>query len=196
MKQLYIILLALCFQFSFGYAQKSVNVKTSFDYVDSVNRGLLKEDTRKQSVKRKTVGKIGAAAIEINYSSPGVRGRIIWGGVVPYEEIWVAGAHLATTISISHNMLLGGKELKKGKYALFMIPRKGKWTVVINKNFEQHLTDEYDASMDVCRIEIAPVENNMQSRLTYTIQPKSAQSGELIFAWEKVKLIIPMKQIK
>ncbi|MEY4660250.1 MAG: hypothetical protein RLZZ42_202, partial [Bacteroidota bacterium] len=144
-------------------------------------------------VKRKTLGKIGVAAIELNYSSPGVRGRIIWGGVVPYDEIWVAGAHLATTIAISYNITLGGKTIKKGKYALFMIPRKGKWTVVINKNFEQHLTDEYDANLDVCRFEIAPVENTMQPRLTYSIQPKSAQSGELIFAWEAIKIVLPIK---
>ncbi|MCY7293314.1 MAG: DUF2911 domain-containing protein, partial [Ferruginibacter sp.] len=81
-----------------------------------------KGDTSKRSIKSAAVGKIGDANITINYHSPGVRGRTIWGGLVPYNDVWVTGAHYATNIEIDKDFTVAGTSISKGKYAIFTIP--------------------------------------------------------------------------
>src|SRR5688572_28237993 len=94
---------------------------------------------------------VGKNRFRINYYSPAVRGRIIWGGLVPMGQVWVTGAHSATTIEFSVPVEINGKEVKAGKYALFTIPQNGAWTVIINKNWQQHLADEYTEKEDIAR---------------------------------------------
>ncbi|MBC8923868.1 DUF2911 domain-containing protein, partial [Escherichia coli] len=77
------------------------------------------------------------------YHSPGVRKRIIWGGLVPYDEVWVTGAHDATTVEMPKAFVVNGKTIPAGKYAIFTIPGKNAWTVIINKQWQQHLATEY-----------------------------------------------------
>lgn len=94
----------------------------------------LVTDTTKRSIKSMAVGILNGDSIIINYHSPGVRKRVIWGGLVPYDEVWVTGAHDATTIEFQEPLMIGGKEIPHGKYAIFTIPGKREWTVVINKH--------------------------------------------------------------
>ncbi len=148
-----------------------------------------KGDTSKRSIKSAAVGKIGDASITINYHSPGVRGRTIWGGLVPYNEVWVTGAHNATNIEIDKDFIVGGTRISKGKYALFTIPGKDEWTIIINKNWEQHLTDDYLEKEDIVRIKVKPelLKDNIE-RLQYYIDEKKDTKGVIAMAWEKVKL--------
>lgn len=111
-------------------------------------------DTVKGSLKRMAMANIGKAHIHIEYNSPAVRKRIIWGGLVPLDEVWVTGAHNATSISFSHNVKIEDKIIEKGKYAFFTIPNKDEWTLILNKNWEQHLTDEYSEKDDILRWKI------------------------------------------
>jgi hypothetical protein len=119
------------------------------------NPNLVK-DTTKKSIKSMAVGVIGGDSIKIAYHSPGVRKRVIWGGLVPYEEVWVTGAHDATTITFHKDVVIGDVTVPAGKYALFTIPRKGEWTVIINRHWQQHLASEYDAKDDVVRVNVKP----------------------------------------
>ena len=148
-----------------------------------------KGDTSKRSIKSAVKGNIGAASIAINYHSPGVRKRTIWGGLVPYGEVWVTGAHNATTLEVDQDFLVNGTSIPKGKYALFTIPGKTEWIVIINKNFSQHLTDDYQKSEDVVRIKVKPKKQKVVTeRLQYYINSTGSNKGNISMAWEKLKI--------
>ena len=152
-----------------------------------------KGDTSKRSIKSSAVGKIGEANVTINYHSPGVRKRLIWGGLVPYDEVWVTGAHNATNIEVDKSFIIGGKTIPAGKYALFTIPGNGIWTVIINKNWNQHLTDDYLEKEDIVRIKVKPVKQaKLTERLQYYIENRAANKGTVSIAWEKLKIEFPM----
>lgn len=115
-----------------------------------------------------TMAMIGDAHIHIDYSSPGVRGRIIFGGLVGYDNVWQAGAHYATWIETNKDLVISGEILPKGKYGFFTIPSKEDWTVMINKNWDQHGKDEYDETEDVIRFKVTPeISEDVQEHLEY-----------------------------
>lgn len=151
------------------------------------NPNLVK-DTSKKSIKSMAVAVINGDSIKINYHSPGVRKRIIWGGLVPYDEVWVTGAHDATTIEIGKPFIIDGKEIPAGKYAVFTIPGKVEWTIIINKHWKQHLATEYDEKDDVVRMKIKPKKNAHTERLQYFIDDNKNGKGTIAVAWEKLKI--------
>lgn len=153
------------------------------------------QDTIKKSIPSETVGAIGGSNIKINYHSPGVKGRVIWGGLVPYDQVWVTGAHMATAIEFDKPMLLDGKEIPAGKYALFTIPGRKDWTVILNKDWQQHLADNYDQSKDVVRVKVKPYQLPQHlERLNYSIVPTSGTEGVIRVAWEKIGVSLPVKR--
>ena len=154
------------------------------------NPNLIK-DTTKKSIKSMAYAIVNGDSIKINYHSPGVRKRILWGGLVPYDEVWVTGAHDATTIEMKKAFIIGEKEIPAGKYALFTIPGKKEWIIIINKNWEQHLATEYDEKEDVVRIKVKPKKNVHTERLQYFIENKNGSNGEIAVAWEKVRIEFP-----
>ena len=158
------------------------------------NPNLIK-DTTKKSIKSMAYAVIGKDSIKINYHSPGVRKRIIWGGLVPYDEVWVTGAHDATTLEISRTFVVNGKEIPYGKYAFFTIPGKKEWTIIINKNWEQHLASEYDEKDDVVRVTVKPKKIEHTERLQYFIEIGKDDKGAIAVAWEKIKIEFSVKII-
>lgn len=182
----------------------------SITYADSVNSGLISVDTVKKSTPRVAMGNIGECHVHVTYYSPGVRGREIWGGLVPYNEVWAAGAHRATTVSFSNDVMIADKSVPAGKYGFFILPTDSSWTLILNSNHDQHLADEYDAAADILRFPVVPeiLEKSVQ-RLTYAIEAATESdehghhaadradaahqaSGALVFSWEnkRVKLLI------
>lgn len=154
------------------------------------NPNLVK-DTSKKSIKSMAVGLIGKDSIKISYHSPGVRKRIIWGGLVPFDDVWVTGAHDATNIVFDKPFIIGGKEIPAGKYALFTIPGKNTWTVIINKDWEQHLATEYDQKEDIVRVKVKPKKIPHTERLQYFVEAGKAKDGKIAMAWEKVRIELP-----
>lgn len=152
-------------------------------------------DTLKGSLKAKAMGSIGDAGITINYYSPAVRGRVIWGGLVPFDNVWVTGAHKATNVEFTSEVIIEDVKIAAGTYALFTIPGKDEWRIIINKNWNQHLADNYDPKDDIIRIKVRPelVERN-QERLRYSIESESDGKGKIIIQWEKLKISLPLKQ--
>jgi hypothetical protein len=151
-------------------------------------------DSVKKSVAKEVHDKIGGATISVKYHAPAVRGRVIWGGLVPYGEVWVTGAHKATSFEIDKDFFIGTKKLDPGKYGLFTIPTEHNWTIIVNKNWDQHLTDEYDEKEDVARITV-PSESGLtlQERLYYDIADYGGDKGALIIRWEKLKVAVPIE---
>lgn len=151
------------------------------------NPNLVK-DTSKKSIKSRAVALFHGDSIVINYHSPGVRKRIIWGGLVPFDEVWVTGAHDATTLEFPKTIEVNGIEIPAGKYAFFTIPGKKEWTIIINKNWNQHLAQEYDKADDIVRIKVKPKKNDHTERLQYFVEAKDDGNGKIAVAWEKLRI--------
>jgi hypothetical protein len=151
-------------------------------------------DTIKKSVPKEEHKQIGGTHFMLKYHAPAVRGRTIWGGLVPYGEVWVTGAHSATTLEIDKGITINGTTVAAGKYAFFTIPGKDKWTLIINKNWDQHLADEYDAKDDVIRVDVSPeVLQQTQERLKYSITDAANSNAAISMSWEKVKVTLPIQ---
>jgi hypothetical protein len=154
------------------------------------NPNLVK-DTTKKSIKSMAIYPINADTIQVSYYSPGVRKRIIWGGLVPYDEVWVTGAHDATFIIMPKPFEVNGKSIPAGKYAFFTIPGEKEWTLIINKKWKQHLASEYDEKEDIVRIKVPPLKVEHTERLQYFIEMTNKVSGKISVAWERIKVDLP-----
>ena len=136
---------------------------------------------------------IGVTDISITYCRPSVRERKIFGNLVPYDKVWRAGANEATTISFNYPVIIGEKVVSPGKYALFMIPRSDKWTVILNKEWNQWGAYNYDSGMDVLRLDLLP-QNSVHTELcTYTFSEVTKHEGILSMTWENSKIDILLK---
>jgi hypothetical protein len=137
---------------------------------------------------------IGLTSVNVTYGAPAVKGRVVWGGLVPYGEVWRAGANEATTIEFSTDVNMEGQALKAGKYSLFFIPGEKEWTVIVNKVWNQWGAYKYDETEDAIRFVVEPKMNeSMQERLTYTITDMKADMGYIKLAWEKMRLYMRFK---
>jgi hypothetical protein len=144
------------------------------------------------SPRTEAMANIGKTHVHIDYSAPSARGRMIFGGLVGYDNIWVTGAHRATSIDFSTDVEIDGQTIPKGKYAFFTIPNQEEWTLILNKNYEQHLSDDYDEALDVIRVKVKPetLEEKVET-LTYEV----TENGMSV-AWENVKVSLPIKSKK
>ena len=137
-------------------------------------------------------GTVGYANIAISYSSPAVKERKIWGELVPYNEIWRAGANEATIFETDKALKIEGKELPAGKYSLYMLPTENEWTIIFNSQVGQWgITREHkttnDPTKDVLKVNVKPIESKtFQDRLTYEVTEKGFSLN-----WEK--LTVPVK---
>lgn len=134
--------------------------------------------------------------VHIDYSSPSVRSRVIFGGLVAFDQVWVTGAHKATSIDFQHAVKIAGQEIEAGKYAFFTIPGRDKWTVIINKNYDQHLADDYDPELDVVRFDIkAEILDDVQESLEYSVESLGDMRGRISIAWGKIKVSFEFENI-
>lgn len=141
-----------------------------------------------------TMTMIGDAHIHIDYSSPGVRNRIVFGGLLAYDQVWQAGAHMATWIETNKDLVIDGKMLPAGKYGFFTIPSKDEWTIIFNSNWDQHGKDEYDEKDDVLQFKVTPkISEEVQEHLEYKIIKTSDASGTMSLSWEKVVVEFPFE---
>jgi hypothetical protein len=136
---------------------------------------------------------VGLTTISVDYSSPGVKGRKIWGGLVPYDKMWRTGANRATKISFSRDVTFAGKPVPAGTYALFTIPTKGDWTVILNKRAEQAGTGtDYKQDEDLLRVQVKPKAAPARERLAFVFSDFTDDKASLDLEWEKLRLSIPI----
>jgi hypothetical protein len=135
---------------------------------------------------------VGLTDIEIVYSRPGVKGRPIFDGLVPYGQVWRTGANNATKITFSTPVKLNGAEIPAGTYALFTIPGETEWTIIINKGAAQWGAFQYNETNDLVRVKATPVKLS-QSIETFTIEFTDIrdESATLNLLWEKT--LVPVK---
>ncbi len=129
--------------------------------------------------------------IEIVYSRPGVKDRAIFGGIVPYGQVWRTGANGATKITFSTPVKLNGNDIPAGTYALFTIPGADEWTVIINKGVDQWGAFQYDAKSDVARFKVTPVKLDW-SLETFTIEINHIRDDSALInlVWDKT--VVPI----
>lgn len=183
-----VILIVSCKNERTTSEEQKHNQKESTEKVEESKKKPLSPHTEAMAM-------IGDAHIHIDYSSPGVRGRIIFGGLVGYDQVWQAGAHMATWLEVNKDLQINGDVLPKGKYGFFVIPSKeSDWTVIFNKNWNQHGKDDYDETEDVIRFKVTPtISEEVTEQLTYDIKKLSETKGTISLAWEKVVVNFPFK---
>ena len=151
------------------------------------NMKVVTSTSKTLSPEKYAMAILGDAHIHIEYSAPSVRGRIIYGGLLAYGEVWQSGAHNATWIETNKDIIINENLLKAGKYGFFTIPNKDKWTIIFNENWNQHGKDEYDESEDVLRFDVTPkISEKITEQLIYHVERINDQEGTISLSWEKV----------
>jgi len=144
---------------------------------------------KKASPPETAKGTINGADIVINYSSPSVKGREIWGKLVPFGKVWRAGADDATTFELNKDIIVGGQKLPAGKYSFFVIPEKDNATIIFNKEAKQWGAYDYDEKKDQLRVKVKPLtKSDTTERLNYTVN-----KDNVTLSWEKWNIVIPIK---
>ena len=129
---------------------------------------------KRVSPKETTTGEINGVEVSINYCAPSVKGRKIWGELVPYDKIWRAGANEATTIEFGKDISIQNNKLPAGKYSFFVIPNKEKCTLIFNNDFKQWGSYNYSMDKDQLRIDVRPILNSKGiEKLVYEISDKT-----------------------
>jgi hypothetical protein len=127
---------------------------------------------------------VGLTEITVAFSSPGVKGRKIWGEVVPFDKVWRAGANECTKLTVSTPISIEGKPLAAGSYCVFLLPQKTGWTFILSKNLEQAGSDEYKQSEDALRVPATTSTIPMRERLALTVTDFDDEKGTLAMEWE------------
>ena len=135
----------------------------------------------------------GLSSVELSYSRPGMKGRKVFGDLVPYGKVWRTGANSATTLTFGDEVIIGGTKIPAGKYGLLTIPDKDKWTVIISKQTDVTSPTAYKQEMDVVRVDVKPstLPNSFE---TFSMQFHSVKptSLELAIAWDKTSVTLPI----
>jgi hypothetical protein len=152
------------------------------------------DKSKRPSPPATATGKVKDATITINYSSPAVKGRKVWGDLVPFDKVWRAGANEATIFETDKAIKVEGKELPAGKYSLYAIPGEKEWTFIFNSatgqwgiNHDGSTTE--DPAKDVLRITVKSEKSgSTNERLLYTVDKKG-----FALLWENLKVPVAVK---
>ena len=131
---------------------------------------------------------VGITTITIDYSSPGVKGRKIWGDLVPYGKIWRTGANEVTSITFSNPVKVNGNELPAGTFGIHTIPGENEWEIIFSKDTKVDDPMTYDENKDALHIKVKPEPNPFTERMAFTITDMTDNSANVNLIWEKLKL--------
>jgi Protein of unknown function (DUF2911)/Tetratricopeptide repeat len=145
----------------------------------------------RQSQHAVVMQRIGITDITINYHRPLANGRQIWGKVVPYGQVWRAGANENTTITFTDPVTIEGQTLEKGTYGLHMIPGENEWTVIFSKDSRAWGSFSYKQEDDALRVTVKPRSTEMRDALAYDFDEVKPDSTVITMSWEKVA--VPFK---
>ena len=135
----------------------------------------------------------GLSSIELSYSRPGVKGRKIFGDLVPYGKVWRTGANNATTITFGEDVTIGGIKLKSGKYGLLTIPDKDNWTIIISKSTTTTSPADYKQEEDMVRVNVKPMSiKDKWETLTMQFANVKPSSTELHLIWDNTAVALPI----
>jgi Protein of unknown function (DUF2911) len=137
---------------------------------------------------------VGLTDIAVEYSSPAVCGRPIWGSLVPYGQVWRAGANMATRVTFGKDVTIGDTAVPAGAYSFFLVPEsQGPWTAVFNKEAVQPGAFNYKKELDLVRVAVQPEAIPLRERLAYLVTDFTNDAAQLSLEWEKVRVSVPIK---
>lgn len=136
---------------------------------------------------------LGISRIEVAFARPAVKGRKIWGGLVPYGQVWRAGANSATMLTLSHPAKVAGKEVPAGSYGFFAIPGEKTWTLILNRKAKQWGAYDYKAEDDQLRWAVTPQAGPFLEYLDYRILPEDTGRATVELGWEKLRVSFPIE---
>lgn len=147
-------------------------------------------DSSIASPRKRMTATLDGLGVEVVYGSPSVKGRTIWGELVPYGEVWRTGANEATTISFDQDVTVAGEPLPAGTYAFFTLPDKSEWTLIFNGEPEQFGAFEYEENQDVLRVQVSPKAGvAMSETMEFAVQ-----GDQLVLLWDRLMVPIPVKK--
>lgn len=139
---------------------------------------------------------VGDAYVMVVYGQPYRRSREIFGGLVPFGEVWPLGAHFATEIATTEPIRIGGQTLEPGVYSLFGTPDERVWTIHVNTELGMHMTQRYDPANDVLRISV-PAEHLPEATEAFTIDfERMGQQVDLRVTWEHTRVRVPLEPVR
>ena len=150
-------------------------------------------DVPQPSPKARVEQHVGLTDFSVDYSSPAVRGRKIWGTLVPYDKVWRTGANAATKLTASRDFTVGDKTLPAGAYAIYTIPGKSAWVVTLNTAANASGAFAYDEKNDLVRLTIKPAHIDSRERLAVLFADTTDDSTRLDIEWEQLRISIPIK---
>lgn len=136
---------------------------------------------------------VGINEVSVEYSSPGMKGRKVFGTLVPFGQLWRFGANAATKLTLTRDATIAGKAVPAGTYALFAIPNAKTWTVIINKNANQGGTNSYDEKLDQVRFDVPVVKAPKRERMTFIFADTTDDGTRLDMEWEETRISLPIK---
>ena len=148
-------------------------------------------DLPDQSQGARISQRIGITDVTIKYHRPLAKDRKIWGGLVPYGQVWRAGANINTTIAFSDPVTIEGQQLAAGTYGLHMIPNADEWTIIFSNNSTSWGSFTYSQAEDALRVNVKPRATEMHNALTYDFDDLQPESAVVVLEWEKVA--VPFK---
>lgn len=145
------------------------------------------------SPRAKVEQRVGLTDFSLEYSSPAVRKRKIWGALVPYNKVWRAGANQATKLTASKDFTFGGTPVKAGTYSVFMVPSPASWTVHLNSDVTAG-QNNHDVKKDVAKVTVRPLRlPAVRQRLLYLFDNTTDDGAVLQLEWERVRIAVPIK---
>jgi tetratricopeptide (TPR) repeat protein len=131
---------------------------------------------------------VGTSDVTINYHRPGIKGRKIWGTLVPFGQVWRLGANNATTITFAEAVRVEGKDVPAGTYGLFAIPAEDKWTLILNKEAHQWGAYSYKQEQDLVRFDVKPQTGPFTEWMVFNITPTGEGKAVVEMAWENLRV--------
>ena len=155
--------------------------------------GMTAQDLPRPSPAATVEQVVGLTTITLEYSRPSVKGRTVWGDLVPYDKVWRFGANEATKIRTSDDITIGGEKLAARYYAILATPsEKGEWMIHINSDTTLRGSGNYDSKKDVAVLKVKPSESAHTESLSITVEDLTANTATVLFQWEKIQIAIPV----
>lgn len=145
------------------------------------------------SPKARVEQQVGVTKFAVEYSSPAKKGRVVWGELVPYGELWRTGANAATKLEASRDFTFGGKQVAAGTYAVLSIPGESSWTVILNSKADLPGTRGYDEKLDVARVTVTPEKAPPRERMTFLFADTTDDATRLDLEWDELRISVPIQ---
>jgi hypothetical protein len=149
-------------------------------------------DLPRPSPSAEVMQRVGLTDIRVIYSSPGAKGRKVWGDLVPFGKLWRLGANAPTTLVLSREVGIGGKTVPAGSYSLFAIPTEAGFTIIVNRDPEKKGSTDHDPKQDVARVEVKAEEAPARERFTFYFEDTADDATKLVFDWAGKRAAIPI----